>query len=761
MNPLLRFLMKVIDSGQGRYVTTVHGVQVESWIGSWIFPFLVAAIIGGTYYLYSREKRLKRKQRITLIVLRSLAYLALLGILALSVIVIEGEGALPGPVPVIIDGSESMLIKDSDGKARSETALKIADYLKANNPYKDLHIKTFWSGKDFKKLKDVENTTPDADYTSINRMLEKGIDNYLGEYCPGVVLISDGGHNSAEIVDNSLAIFQDRNIPVYTCGVGKERSKDIAVTYILGEDVVFIDEKAKIYVNLRQYGYTGKQVNLQLYLGDKRVYTGLHDLDKEGEISVPVEYVPTTKGYYSLKAEVSPHAAEITVVNNVFVKNLRVIDEKIKALMVFGMPSWEYRYLAGAFERDKRVELKSYLLSVDTRVFRRAKSKDFHFVSKLPRTREELNRSYDVVFLSRIDANVLPREFLKALSTFVREDGGSVAMLSDPYFIPYTLRKTPMEDLVPVTIEEDQGRSYRDELFSPIRDPMKLTVTEDGNAHQLVAFSGVSEENRKIWEELPPIYSFYKAGRVKPSSISLLVMFRNRNRQHFPAIVYHAYGKGTVLFMAFDSTWRWRREHGDRYFRDYWGKAVQFLGLPHLLNEAAQSAIFVGRENCSVGDRVSVRAKISNPDYSPYMGDDVELTITENDVSRKLKMNAVAGRPGIYRGVFVPAMAGEQQLSLSARFSARPIDLRVVKKQKEFNNAGMDRKVLEHVATATRGEFCAADKYQKILETLWKNRARQPIKVSATIWDTLLLLLVSMVFFSLEWYSRKIYYLDS
>jgi CBS domain-containing protein len=59
---------------------------------------------------------------------------------------------------------------------------------------------------------------------------------------------------------------------------------------------------------------------------------------------------------------------EITLDNNAYVRPVRVIDEKVRVLMVFGTPTWEYRYLHGAFDRDKRVRTRVYLESLDRRI---------------------------------------------------------------------------------------------------------------------------------------------------------------------------------------------------------------------------------------------------------------------------------------------------------------------------------------------------------------------------------------------------------
>ncbi len=750
-------LMDFLDAGNARYISYFHHVAIESWLSTWLIPFIAAAIVGFCLYQYSREKSLSRKQKAVLITLRSLAYISLLMILCFPKLLIEGEGALPGTVPVVIDASESMQIKDDNEKARFSKAVETLKILNGDKRYnKEIKTEAFSAGKEFSFIENPDKLVADADYTSINQMLEKGIDRRKGEYCPGIILLTDGAHNSTEDPENAVKLFQKLGIPVYACGFGKEKSKDISAEYILGEDVVFLNEKAKIYVNLNQNGYTGDDTEVKLLLGDKQVYAGRHKLDKDGEISVPVEYIPRTKGTFQLKVEIPAMPGEVTTENNTYIKNVRVIDEKIRILMLFGTPSWEYRYLMGAFERDKRVDVKAWLVGADKRLFAKGSDKT-SLLSGLP-DKKDLGKSYDIIFISRLDAIALPAEFQQSLKRFVEEQGGSIAILADMVSVPYSFKGTPLEELMPMTIAGRAGRSYKNEMFDILKDELHFELTDEGSSHQLSAFSGNKDENRKAWAGLPPIYNCYAAGRLKPSAISLANL--SSGRQKYPAIAFHSYGKGTVLFMGFDSTWRWRKEFGDRYFRDFWSKAVQFLGLPHLLNESAQSTIFIGKETCYSGEKVGIRAKICNPDYSPVITDIIKMTVNENGIDKQTDMHSVPGRPGIYKAEYMPELSGMLKISLPAQYSARPVELRIIKPQLEFHNSGLNRKLLEKVTTGTGGLYYTQEQAGQIMSDLYKNRHKVPISVKISLWDSMLLLVLALMLFSAEWYFRKTYYLD-
>ncbi len=742
-------------------MTELTKVSVESWMPLWLLPFLVAAIFLLCFFAYRRERTLNMAQYIVLSTLRSFAYSALLLALAMPRLEVEGEGVPPGVVPLVIDGTQSMQIADEGAgpASRSDAAAAIASKLLQGSSKGEADVKPYWAGKEFRQWSPTEKFAADCDYTSLAAMLQGAASSHVGEYCPGIILLSDGANNSGEPVEPVLKQLKARGVPVYCVGLGKERAKDIGVTFIAGDDVVFVNEKAKAFVNIVQRGYKGQSVKLRLLLEDKEVYSGEHVLENEGQNGVPVEYKTVEKGVFKLRAELEPLPGEITLENNSFTRSVRVIDERIRALLVFGSPSWEYRYLAGAFGRDRRVEYKSYLADADSRRFR-DKEESAKLIRRLPETKESLSKDFDVVFLSRIDATQLPVKFLDALAGFVEVSGGGLAILSDPSGIPYTLKGSKLESLVPVTISRPEGRSYRDELFNPLKEEMRFDLTDDGLANQLVLFSGDKDENRKIWSSMPPVYECYSSGRLKPSAVSLLVTFQNRNRQSYPAIVHHSYGRGGVLFMGFDSTWRWRREFGDRYFRDFWGKAVQFLGLPHLLNEAAQSVIYVGSGSCYAGEKLDIRARVCNADFSPFRSERLSLSVKEGGLKREIDMVPIPGREGMYRADCLPEIPGEMELSLHPKFSAKPVDLRVLKQRKEFAEPAMNMELLERVAKETGGAFFSSEESGSLFRALLANRPKSQMAAGVSLWDSMLALFLATLLLGAEWVCRKLYCLD-
>lgn len=757
--PLLKLLT---GDPQAASLDTVHSVQIQSWLPTWLAPFLLAAVALAVIWRYRKQPRLSRGQRALLITLRVLAYAAALLIVARPVLNIDGEGVLDGAVPVILDASQSMELPDVENQPRYDAALSMARAMAAEQAnFPDMELTFYRAGEDFGPWSpDDDKKQPDGDVTSINRMLADGQRDHLGGYMPGVVLLTDGAHNSGEFVDVAAREMLGAGVPVYSVGVGEERSRDLAIPFILAEDVVFKGETVRLFVNLTHRGYAGQTATVRLTLDDMEIAREDVPVGEQSEISVPMEYIPERVGNFILRAEVVPKADEVTEVNNVYQKNIRVIDEKIRVLAVFGTPTREYLYLRGALERDNRVELSVFLQNIDPRIISRGADK--HLLTELPITAETFTGDYDLIILSAINVMLLPPATQEAMAGFVRDHAGGLVVISDSTLIPWSCRGTPLEPLIPVTISPGFGRSFREELGRSEKTEHQLRLTDEGEASQLVLFSGQADENAKIWESFPPTYRIYEGGRLKPGAVNLLVSFTNPNQQEFPAIVQQSYGKGAVLFMGFDTTWRWRREHGDRYFREYWGKVVQFLGLPHLLNEAARNALFLSQETASVGERVTITAKLTNPDYSPYIADKVTLQRRQGEASATLDLRPVPQRPGMYRATDWPREAGQVEFALPSDYQARPASLRVVDQSREFLESGLDRELLTALSATTGGQFMSIQETtaRQLLDAIRDGRRPQPVHISDAIWDNWLMLVLCIGLFGVEWLFRKLFYLD-
>jgi hypothetical protein len=811
-----RLLYWIIGDDRLLGMDTISKIGLDARVPAWLLLLLCVGIVGLAIYLYRRVPKLETRRRRVLTTLRAAALIAMLLLLAGPSLRIEGEGQPSGAVPVVLDRTESMSIAEGvTPTARLASANRLfheLDQQAKSQP--SLHLTPYLYGDRVEAMdatrmaESATNQVAQGSQTSFRAMISDSFRDHRGSYSPGMVLLTDGGNNVAEPYDGAVEDLVHHRTPLYFVAFGLEHAKDIVADQIYVEDIVFVKEKVKAFLGLRQFGFTSKALPLVVKFGEQTIDVPNFTPDADGDHSVPIEFIPEHEGVYDLDITVTPQPGESSDQNNHVSRRVRVIRDRIRILGVFGGASWDYRFLDGAFQRDRRVDYKMFLQNADRRLFRQPQD---HLIEKLPEKPEDLARQFDIVIFSRIDIHSLPKNFPNYVHDFVSENGGSVVFLCEGSDLPFSLKGTKLEPVLPVKLLATAGDSnFAQEMFKPLETPYRFELVPEAVGSPLTTFDPLPEKNAAVWAGFPPCYELVTAVESKPSAITLVTARVEGEGRRIPAIAYHNYGRGLALYMGFDSSWRWRKIYGDRYFRDYWGKVVQFLGLPHLLGESAQARLLLDRLEAGVGERVAVTATVRNRDFSPLLAEQVEVTVRGQDNKEKiLRLPGLRDRPGIFRGMYYPDKEGRFTLSLPAEHKADPVELKVETVSREFRNPGTQLALMKGEALRTSGlmfipgegqtptnflagtaladaaraerernldqrrkELLTANKNvfadaayvrdwaQHILKTIAERRPRQAIVVEKSLWDWNGLMWLAGLLLCTEYFFRKIWYLD-
>ena len=277
------------------------------------------------------------------------------------------------------------------------------------------------------------------------------------------------------------------------------------------------------------------------------------------------------------EASIAPRNDEAVKDNNARSQRLRVVDAKIKVLMVEQSPRWEFRYLQAMLLRDRRIELDCFLSKGSRHCSRRRLA--------LHRTvsgaQEELFK-YDLVIFGDVDPRHMSAVNLENLNELVSRFGGALVVLAGKRFTPNAYRRTVLENLLPVEFE---GPSIEGAVEQPAEKPIRLELTSAGRASPMLRLSG-EEENVALWKQLPPIYWAARVSRPKPAAEVLLVDPDPARESRFgkmPVMAVQQYGLGQVMCIGTDNTWRWRKNVGDLYYTTIWGQVAQRVSLQRLL----------------------------------------------------------------------------------------------------------------------------------------------------------------------------------
>ena len=797
--------------------------------------FVLAGCAAGyaIWWFYKREPEYcTLRRRKIMAVLRLIGVAILLFIISNPVLDINLRNYVKGKVVVLVDNSKSMSRVDT--YARPEDRLVPAHVLGSvalsnNDPRsvsaaidKDLANTTRWdivnglfSNKeigmleklrsqydvelwnfarademqsltgDGKKLDEhaLDGVKPDGVVTEIGGALRKTIDRVKGQPLSGIVLITDGGNNKGE---EPTVVAQDSPARIFPVGIGVPEAQDVALTHMMMESKIFVDDPVRIDVVVKQHGFNGEQASLIVTsdngepIADPQPIT-LKDAGEQTEV-LHVKAKKPGRFKYTVEVKLAnPDLHDSEPSNNFKTRDVEVIDQKFNVLMLETDPRWEFRYLKNSLLRDKRVNCKILLRVPDMAELAKTSTT---FLKDFP-TREELFKFHVIVFGNMPNDGFFTEKDLDNIRRFVVEEGGGIWFIAGKNNFPDAYKDSKLESLIPVEFERNPEVTAEEEERSPLVDPFRAVITPDGKMSSITrlestANPGSEEQGGGLWELLPPAYWCHKSTRAKLGATTLLAFAGEhgavaaKRGEAMPLLVTQRVGRGKVLYQAFADLWRMRFpiELGPDALERFHGHVVQDLGLAKLLGRTARVEISTDREEYAVGDTVKIDARVlTKKDLDYSTADHVTAVVTDlnNETNTfKVSLVPVPGQKGCFRGPAPPCKVdGKFRVTLEDEQDEKDekqahADFNVTIPQIEMDSPDMKKDALDNIArSSVRGDSSAnahmyfADQVNDMLKDI--KQAQRPLEESHTksLWDSPLLLILFTLMMGGEWLMRK------
>ncbi len=785
-----------------------HGL-IPPWLGIAIAVLAAAAV----FHLYWREQgKIGSLRRGLMALLRVGVIGTALFLLMRPVLVAETRGERPRGVALLVDNSLSMTQKDQRLSAHDRLRVAIAENLvpadsampapdaavevppqASENPSRaDLvravlrhprlrlleglekggPLKAYLVGQRLRSLEDEalkpgqESRAPVADRllkafvndetrTALADSVHDLLNRTEGDLPAWIVLVTDGQDNASRLTLEEAARDCARwKVPLHVYGVGSSEVGNLEIKDFASPDTIFFDDTVSVPVRWRCRGFKKGAAQLTLSLG-KRVVAQKELALSEGEdFREVLSFTPRKTGSGEEKDELSVsiqyRGAETFTEDNRMARPVSIVDRKVKILYVEGAPRWEYKFLQTALLRDRRVEAK-FLPAIGDR---RTLLSGHPYLPAFPQTRPELF-AFDVLILGDVPPAFIGQERIGWIRDFVRE-GGSLIVIAGRQHLPAAYHSGPLAEVLPVEFAPGKptfNDLERTQAYAPV-------LTRSGERSEMLALADTPEESARAWQSLPGFHWVFPVTKLRPGATALLVHPRQKaGEQLAPVLATHFYGKGQVVFLGTDETWRWRTNAGEKTYGRFWGQVIYQMGLPHLIGTPKRVQLSLERPENVLGKPGYVFARVFDAEFRPFSGERIAARLERLDAKpgeergRVLFLEPIAGQPGDYRALLAHDAVGRFAVRVDDPAPAG-LEYRVgLPPQHELTVAGMDEEALRAAAQASGGAFYREEDLHRLLTALQPRKAPYTMRSEMLLWNAPVLL-VFLALIAAEWILR-------
>ncbi|MDI6733137.1 MAG: hypothetical protein QME51_07680 [Planctomycetota bacterium] len=793
----------------------------ETWLLTLI---IIPAVVIFSYLIYRKERQSVRfLPKLFLTLLRSAVILIALIILFQPVSILEKPTTKESTLAILIDDSLSMGLKDRHFSSnyikrltnltgvdtdlqKPMSRIDIVNAILSNQKVGLLDkliakfkVKMYTFSNYLKPVQLIEKSEDDklsrqyniqaqGDSTGIGNAINDLINESGGHSIGALILLSDGqsniGKNPLEIIDS---FKQSRyTFPIYTVLVGSPesfREKDIELSELSAPDVGIVYDELSFNFTIKSIGFAGDET-VKVILSERTV--GEKQLTIVGEENIKlhpsgrqiesIKYKPSKQGDYIYEIKILPQKDEIIEENNSLVHHLKVVDNTIKILYVESYPRWEYRRLKNALIRDTTIRTATFLVSADPD-FPQDASSGVVPLTQFPAEAKELF-NYDVIIWGDVAPEHLSAHTIKLfenIKRFVDEMGAGIVFVCGERFNPERFRKTPLLDLLPLVLEDD------DYIFTSSKrttEPFKPKLTPEGFSDSIMRMEDNPSRNSTVRELLPGFFWFHPFKKAKPAARVLATHPVLSNKFGLrPIIATQFYGQGRTFLIATDETWRWCSLSADKYFYNFWREVIRYLRGGRLLG-TRRIQIKTDKPKYSSGETVKIMLRLYDTDFKPLKRPFFEVSGEELEglgtTAVKISLSPLADKEGYYEGSFIPCKTGLYKISgsldstdgkevapLGRHGASAPetsyTSFQVNYPQREYERPLPNIELMKDIAHRTKGAFLKITETDKLPNLI---KPTSDIIYTETkeddLWDTPMIFLIFLLVISAEWVIRKI-----
>jgi len=678
----------------------------------------------------------------------------------------------------------------------------------------DYDIRLFRYARDVEPLAEADEAEWDGEVgrepprsrSDLTGALDHVLENTSPESLAGVLLLSDGRHNGAELPEDGLRRLAVRHAPLSAVPMGGSLGPvDISLLDVEAPESIYLDDRVVVTAQAKIDGLRGDTVEAALLADGEKVDTVTVDVD-DVKFRTELRFVhrPEEKGVVDYRVRLDPKPSELFENNNGWEFKVAVTDDRTNVLLVDGFPRWEFRYLRNLFYgRDKSVHLQYVLMNPDgiaharrpasvpasaTRPFGEAEA------TELPASTEEW-QLFDVIMLGDVSPTVLTPRDWSAIEEAVTRRGALLVCVAGPRHMPHRHFNDVLHDLLPVSYEPGTAPQFE----SP-EPAYHVELTSEGQRHPVTSQSTSRALNLERWASFPPMRWRFVADEMKPTAevlayarpegapglaeavtpdgspgsvqaaIEQLANRESLQRDNALISTVRA-GLGKVLLLHCHETWRLRYGVGDTYHHRFWGQVTRWGAGPNL--RAGNDLVRLGTDKLSYapGDPVEITAKALDETHRPLTDAAMEVEVWrgEERIARQ-RLSYRSDSSGLYETTLSGLQEeGEYRIELAGDAIDRALEqspdgpgafsteLLVVSGRNPVELAELtaDRDFLERAARITGGRLAELNDLESLLSAFGPPRETLTERRNVSLWDTWPMLVAFLGLLTAEWILRR------
>ncbi len=660
-------------------------------------------------------------------------------------------------IAVVLDDSRSMAITDQGGKTREAAALETLQGGVLADIQKRFQIRLYRLGGGLAKIDGLANVQPVDAATNINGGLKKLAEDTMDLPIGAVLLLSDGGQNSAEMGGSGVAVetlqaLRNRRLPVHTVGFGRpEMTRDAEVENVSVAPNAVVNSRLSAAVSFLQHGYAGQMAKIVVRDGDKALSTREVKLVPDGVLQTePLFFSAGAAGARNLQFAIEPLAGEENLKNNTMTRPVLVSDSKRRILYVEGEPRWEFKFIRRAEDEDPTIQLVSMLRTSENKIYRQGIKDASELADGFPVRAEDLF-GYSGIIIGSVDADYFSPLQRELLREYVDRRGGGVLFLGGRMSLSDGgWGASSISELLPTFLPAGHNSFHRNSATAEL--------TTEGADSPITRLLDDPAKNVERWKKLTYLADYQDAGSPKPGAVVLAQM--NAGRRKLPLLVTQSYGHGRTAVLATGGTWRWQMSEalGDPAHGLFWQQLLRWLVAdsqgPVTASASAHTLMDDGN--------VQLNAQVRDAQFRPAVNAHVTAHVLgPNGLNALIDLQPSQDTPGQYTAGWTAEKPGGYLAEVTAggdnklEIGRDALTFRREDGVAEDFHTEQNRQLLQQLSSQTGGLYWEPGSVKDLPKNISYSEAGISVRTTNELWNMPIVFLLLGGFPIAEWLLRR------